>query len=140
MPSADEVIVHGDILQMLGTWDEVDACTILLEDDEAIEYTDAEDRILKDFIYGQRFEGIPEESELVCLPIKLEGDSGFIRKSIKNCGLRGEYGATIIGIEHGALPIVSPSINTVLTKGDIIWLIGGRSMVDKLIKADMLKG
>lgn len=138
MPSADEVIQYGDVLQMLGTWDEVDACTILLEKDEAIEYTDSEDKTLKDFMYGQRFEGVPEEGELVCVPIKLEGDSKFIRKSIKNCGLRQAFGATIIGIERGALPIVSPDINTVLAKDDIVWLIGGQYMVERLIRSGLM--
>jgi CPA2 family monovalent cation:H+ antiporter-2 len=138
MPSADEYIKYGDVLQMLGTWDEVDACTILLERDAAIEYTDSEEKTLKDFMYGQRFEGVPEEGELICVPIKLDGDSRFIRKSIKNCGLRQAFGATIIGIERGALPIVSPDIDTVLRKDDILWLIGGASMVNKLIRSGLM--
>ena len=138
MPSADEVIQYGDVLQMLGTWDEVDACTILLEKDEAIKYTDSDDKTMKDFMYGQRFEGVPEEGELVCVPIKLDGDSKFIRKSIKNCGLRQAFGATIIGIERGALPIVSPDINTVLAKDDIVWLIGGEYMVERLIRSGLM--
>ena len=138
MPSAEEYIQYGDVLQMLGTWDEVDACTILLEKDDAIRYTDSEDKTLKDFMYGQRFEGVPEEGELVCVPIKLDSDSRFIRKSIRNCGLRQAFGATIIGIERGALPIVSPDIDTILMKDDIVWLIGGASMVTKLIKSGLM--
>lgn len=138
MPSAQEEIMSGDILQMLGTWDEVDACTILLEKDNAIEYTEADDRILKDFMYGQRFEGMPEEQELVCVPIKLDGSTGFERKSIKNCGIRQKYEATIIGIERGALPIVSPDIDTILRRDDILWLIGGSRMVDKLIRGGLM--
>lgn len=138
MPSAYEYIQYGDTLQMVGTWDEVDACTILLENDDAIRYTGAEDRILKDFIYGQRFEGIPEEAELVCVPIKLDGSSKFVRKSIRNCGLRQEYEATIIGIERGVLPMVSPDIDTILVKDDILWLIGGANMVNKLIRGGLM--
>lgn len=138
MPSADEEIRYGDVLQMLGTWDEVDACTILLEKNNSIEYTESDDRILKDFIYGQRFGDVPEEGELVCIPIKLEANSPFIRKSIRNCGIRQRFEATIIGIERGVLPIVSPGIDTVLRKDDIIWLIGGRRMVDKLIRGGMM--
>ena len=138
MPSANEVIQYGDVLQMLGTWDEVDACTILLEKDDAIKYTESDDKTLKDFMYGQRFEGVPEEGELVCVPIKLDGDSKFIRKSIKNCGLRQAFGATIIGIERGVLPIVSPDIDTILAKDDILWLIGGEYMVSRLIRSGLM--
>ena len=138
MPSADEYIKYGDVLQMLGTKHEVDACMFLLENDEAIRYTETEDKTLKDFMYGQRFEGVPEEGELVCVPIILKADSKFIRKSIRNCGLRQAFGATIIGIEREALPMVSPDIDTVLAKDDILWLIGGSSMVNKLIRSGLM--
>ena len=138
MPSADEYIKSGDMLQMLGTKDEVDACTMLLEKDDAIRYTESDDKTLKDFMYGQRFVGVPEEGELVCVPIKLESDSKFIRKSIKNCGIRQAFGATIIGIERGMLPMVSPDIDTILAKDDILWLIGGTSMVNKLIRSGLM--
>jgi len=138
MPSADEVIRYGDILQMLGTLDEVDACTMLLEQDDAITYTDSDTKTMKDFMYGQRFEGVPEEGELVCVPIKMDSSSRFIRKSIRNCGLRQAFGATIIGIERGALPIVSPGIDTVLAKDDIVWLIGGANMVSKLVRSGLM--
>lgn len=138
MPSADETIRYGDVLQMLGTRDELDACTMLLKRDDAIAYTESDEKTLKDFMYGQRFEGVPEEGELVCVPIKLDGNSRFIRKSIRNCGLRQAFGATIVGIERGALPIVSPDIDTVLARDDIVWLIGGASMVDKLIRSGLM--
>ncbi len=138
MPSAKDIIQHGDILQMVGTLDEVDACTMLLERDNAIEYTVAKDRMLKDFIYGQRFEGMPEEKEMVCVPIKLDGNSQFTRKSIRNCGIREATTGTILGIEREHLPMVSPDIDTVLRKDDIIWLIGDRYMIDKLIRMGMM--
>ncbi|MGX8773708.1 MAG: cation:proton antiporter domain-containing protein [Bacillota bacterium] len=138
MPSADEYIKYGDVLQMLGTKHEVDACMFILEKDEAIRYTETEDKILKDFMYGQRFEGVPEEGELVCVPIRLEADSKFIRKSIRNCGLRQAFGATIIGIEREALPMVSPDIDTVLARDDIVWLIGGADMVSRLIRSGLM--
>lgn len=138
MPSADETIRYGDILQMLGTRDELDACTMILEKDDAIEYTESETKTLKDFMYGQRFEGVPEEGELVCVPIQLDGNSRFTRKSIRNCGLRQAFGATIVGIERGALPIVSPDIDTILAKDDILWLIGGSIMLNKLIRSGLM--
>ena len=138
MPSADEMVIYGDKLQMLGTWDEVDACTILLEKDEAIEYTDTDDMILKDYIYGQTFRGVPESQQLQCVPIKLDGSSPYIRKSIRNCGIRQKFSGTIIGIERGSLPMVSPDIDTILRKNDLIWLMGGNVMVEKLIRKGLM--
>ena len=34
--------------------------------------------------------------------------------------------------------MVSPDINTVLARGDILWLIGGSSMVNKLIRSGLM--
>ncbi|MDO4870004.1 MAG: cation:proton antiporter [Bacillota bacterium] len=138
MPSANEVVRTGDVLQMLGTWDEVDACTIWLEDNEAIEYTETEDMILKDYIYGQRFKGMNVTDELLCVPILLDAGSKYIRTSIKNSDFRSQYRANVIGIERGNLPIVSPDIETIMMKGDIIWLMGGYEMVDKLIRGGLM--
>ncbi len=138
MPSPNEIVLHGDILQMLGTRDEVDACTLLLKDNDAIEYTDTPDMRVKDFMYGQRFRGTSSKDELLCVPIRLEEGSEYIKTSIKNCNLRKKYGANIVGIERGDLPIVSPDVETVMMKDDILWLVGGYEMVDKLIKGGLM--
>jgi len=138
MPSANEIVMTGDILQMLGTRDEVEACTLLLKDSEAIEYTSTPDMSMKNFMYGQRFRGTSASDELLCVPIRVREGSDYIRKSIKNCNLRKQYGASIVGIERGDLPIVSPDVETVMMKGDILWLVGGYEMVDKLIKGGLM--
>ncbi|MDD6191062.1 MAG: cation:proton antiporter [Firmicutes bacterium] len=138
LPPADFVVQSGDIMQMLGTWDEVDSCTILLEDDDCIRYTDSEDMILKDYIYSQVFHSVPEKDQLLCVPIEIKGDSPYIRKSIKNSRIRNKYRGTIIGIERGNLPIVSPDIDTIIRKGDILWLMGDYKMVDRLIMGGLM--
>ena len=89
-------------------------------------------------MYGQRFRGTSTEDELLCVPIRIKEGSKYIRTSIKNCDLRSLYGATIVGIERGNLPIVSPDVETVMMKDDILWLIGGYKMVDKLIKGGLM--
>ena len=140
MPSADETVLHGDVLQMLGTRDEVDACTILLRDAEEIEYTETKDMILKDYIYGQRFHGLRTEDELLCVPIRIQTGSPYVRTSIKNSDFRPKYRANVIGIERGDLPMVSPDIGTLMQKDDIVWLMGGYEMVDKLIQGGLMDG
>lgn len=125
-------------MQMMGTWNEVDACTILLEDDDCIQYTDTDDMILKDYIYSQVFHNVPERDQLMCVPIEIKSRSPYIRKSIKNSDIRMRYKGTIIGIERGNLPIVSPDIDTIIRKGDILWLMGDYRMVDRLIKGGLM--
>ena len=131
--------MKGDMLYMMGTRDEIDACTMLLQKDHCIEVTDWEPVRLKDYIYGQSFYGIPQERHLVCLPLKIAADSPFARKSIKNCGIRPMYNATIIGIERGDLPIIAPAIETVIHRDDILWVMGTDAMVKWLIADDLLQ-
>jgi len=139
MPSAEDRVKVGDILHVMGTRDEVDACTMLLEEYNCIEYTEREDIRLKEYIYGQSFRGVSEKDMVTCLPLKVTGEMDFVRKSIKNSNIRPRYKATIIGIERGDLPIINPDIETVIRKGDLLWLMGGSVMADRLIEHDILQ-
>ena len=138
LPTADEKVLEGDILHMLGTQAEIDACTMLLEKAEWIEYTDREDMILKDYIYGQTFYGIEPEKQLICCPISIDSKSEFSRKSIKNSRMRQKYRGTIIGIERGDLSIIKPNVETIIQPGDLIWVLGGKYMADSLVKGKVL--
>ncbi len=138
MPEGSEEVKEGDILHMLGTAAEIESCMILLEKEDCIEYTDREDIILKDYIYGQTFYEIKENQQLICCPISIDKESEFLKKSIKNCGLREKYRGTVIGIERGNLPIINPDIDTQLLQGDLMWVLGSKQMADSLIKGDVL--
>lgn len=138
MPEGSEQVKEGDILHMLGTEHEIESCMILLEKEKCIEYTEREDIKLKDYIYGQVFYDIKSDQQLICCPISVDKDSEFLKKSIKNCGLREKYRGTVIGIERGNLPIINPHIDTILQQGDLIWVIGSKRMADSLIKGDVL--
>ena len=137
MPSKEDKVMKGDLLHVMGTQDEIDACTMLLEEDKCIEYTERKDVRLKEYMYAQSFYEIPEGDHLCCIPLKVDNDSGLVRKSIKNSGFRPKYKGTIIGIERGNLPIINPDIETVIRKGDLLWIMGGNIMVDRLLEKDM---
>ncbi len=138
MPSASERVQEGDILHMLGTEHEIETCMMLLEKEKCIEYTERDDVRLKDYIYSQTFYGIKPEQQLICCPISVDSGSEFLRKSIKNSGLREKYRGTIIGIERGNLPIINPDIDTLIQQGDLLWVLGSKRMADYLIKGDVL--
>lgn len=140
MPSSsEEKVYEGDILHMMGTKDEIEACMMLLEKEECIEYTDKPDMMLKDYIFGQTFRGIEAEQQLICCPIKIDADSEFVKKSIKNSQMREKYKGSIIGIEREDLPITAPHIDTVIQQDDLIWVMGGKRMADILIKCNVLE-
>ncbi len=73
------------------------------------------------------------------LSIRIESDSEFLRKSIKNSGIRSRYRGTVIGIERDNLPIPNPDIETIIQKGDMIWVLGSQRMAEALIKGGVLK-
>ncbi|MDO5414755.1 MAG: cation:proton antiporter [Bacillota bacterium] len=139
MPGPDEIVKEGDILHMMGTQTEIDSCTLLLENDDCIEYTDMEDIMLKNYIYGQTFYDIKLDQQLLCCPISVDKESEFIRKSVKNCGLYEKYKGTVIGVERGDLAIINPDGDMVIQQGDLLWVLGGKRMADLLIKGDVLE-
>lgn len=139
MPKSDEMVLSGDILHMMGTHDEIEACMMLLEKEDCIEYTERPDVTLKDYLYAQTFYGIEPERQLICCPIRIDSDSEFLRKSIKNSRIRERYRGTVIGIERDNLPIPNPDVETMIQKGDIIWVLGSQRMADSLIKGGILK-
>lgn len=138
LPTASEPVLEGDILHMMGTQNEIDACTLLLEKDECIRYTDRDDIVLKDYIYDQDVYGIEEEMQLICCPINVERGSEFYKKSIKYSKIRKKYRATVIGIERGDLVIMNPDIETVMQPKDLIWVLGSKRMADSLIRGEVV--
>lgn len=140
IPKLTEPVYTGDMLHMMGTEQEVELCTVLLEEDERIEYTDKRDMTLKEYIERQNMhKELPESLHLMCVPISIGPKSEFARKMIKNTGIRKKYRATIIGIERENLPIIKPGKEVIIRPGDLLWVLGSKRMVDELIKNDMLK-
>jgi CPA2 family monovalent cation:H+ antiporter-2 len=140
IPKLSESVYEGDIIHMIGTEHEVDVCTMLLEEDERIEYTDKDDITLKKYIELQdEDETLSDSLHLMCVPISITPKSQFARRMIKQTNIRKKYRATIIGIERENLPIIKPDKETIIRSGDLLWVLGSRRMVDELIKSDMMK-
>ncbi len=139
LPSAGTEIEVGDLLHVMGTADEIETCAMLLRDDACIEFTDHEDMRLKEYIYAQSFYGIREEDQLSCIPLRVDASSEFARRSIRHSGMRSRYKGTIIGIERGNLPLISPGIETMIRRGDILWVMGGSEMTERLTGRDLLQ-
>jgi len=140
IPKLSEPVYEGDIIHMIGTEHEVDVCTMLLEEDERIEYTDKDDITLKKYIELQDEDDTLSDSlHLMCVPISISPKSQFAKKMIKQTNIRKKYRATIIGIERENLPIIKPDKEIIIRSGDLLWVLGSRRMVDELIKSDMMK-
>lgn len=138
MPKGTFALKKGDILHTMGTPEEIEASLLLLEKLEYIEKVDYPKETLKNYIYGQTFNHIPAEKQIICVPIVAKEGYPFTRKQIKNSGIREKYKGSVIGIERDNLPITHPSILTIIQPGDLIWLIGTKQMANRLLKDDLL--
>ena len=138
MPKGTFVLQKGDELHTMGTTAEIEASLLMLEQMEYIEKIDYPKETLKNYIYGQTFNNIPADKQIICVPIIAEDRFSFTKKSIKNSGIREKYRGSVIGIERANLLITHPSIATVIQSGDLIWVIGTKQMANKLLRDDIL--
>ncbi len=139
MPSGEFELKKDDELHMMAKDEEIQTSLMILEGLEYIEKTPRPKETLKNYIYGQTFEHVPAEKQIICVPINVSANAFFANKSIKNSGIREKYKGSVIGIERDNLAITHPSIMTVLKAGDLIWVIGTKEMATKLIRDDLLE-
>jgi CPA2 family monovalent cation:H+ antiporter-2 len=55
--------------------------------------------------------------------------SPFVNKSIRECGIRHELNALIVGIEREGRRILSPDASIVLQTGDLLWIVGDKQKI-----------
>ncbi len=138
MPDADERIKKGDILHILGTEDDIAAFMIVLERASSMDMK-GQTITLKEYIYGQVFDGVSAQNQIVCCPVPANKDSSFNRKAIRSCNFKRDYKGFIIGIERDNLPIINPDVDTIIETGDLLWVIGTREMADELLLSGVLE-
>lgn len=137
MPSGHFELQKGDEIHAMGTVHEIEATLLLFGVKSHIERIGKKES-LKKYIYTQEEIGIPDERQLVCVPILVRDDMPLARTSIKNSRFRDRYRGSVFGIERENLPITHPSIATILMPGDVVWIIGSMSMVNKLIRDNLM--
>jgi CPA2 family monovalent cation:H+ antiporter-2 len=59
-------------------------------------------------------------------------NSPFVNKAIKESKVRELTRGLIVGIERGENRILSPDSNTILLRGDLLWLVGDRFLIRSL--------
>ncbi len=138
MPKGAFELKKGDEVHAMGTPHEIDATLLLFAGRKHVEVIPGSRKPLKYYIYTQTDRGIPQDRQLVCVPILIKEDSPFVRKSIKHSRIREKYNGSVFGIERDNLPITHPSVATILLPGDLIWMIGSVNMANRLLRDDLL--
>lgn len=73
------------------------------------------------------------DSDLYSCALAVEKGSPLSGKTIRSSGIRENYGCMVLGLQRERLPIVQPDVDMSLQSGDIVWVLGTRSMAAKLM-------
>jgi len=69
-----------------------------------------------------------DNSEIILQQFELESQD-FIGKTIRESGLREKTMGMIVGVEHNGRRILNPESDLILSKNDIVWVVGDRKKI-----------
>ncbi|MDD7601584.1 MAG: cation:proton antiporter [Firmicutes bacterium] len=72
------------------------------------------------------------ENALSVCAIKIYGDEDFAGKSIRQSQLRSRWDCLVLGVQRDGYPIIMPDPDLLLTRGDILWVMGSNNHVGQL--------
>ena len=62
--------------------------------------------------------------------------SPFLNTTIKDSGIRNAYRCLVVGVEKENGRLVSPEANMLLENGDVVWVVGEKEDVYRLVNRD----
>lgn len=74
-----------------------------------------------------------ENSEMTLKQFKIEADSAFLGKTVRESGIREKYHCLIAGIEREKEVLMTPDANAPLEEGDVVWVVGEKNNVYQLL-------
>jgi CPA2 family monovalent cation:H+ antiporter-2 len=66
----------------------------------------------------------------------VDGASAFLGKTLNESGINSLYKCLVVGIEEGTEELQVPSVDRVFKEGDVIWIVGERKALKKLVCND----
>ena len=77
---------------------------------------------------------IIEKREMHLRKIILSATSPFIGRTLKESGLREQYGCMVVGVEEGQEQLTLISPNRPFEQGDIVWVVGEEADLKRLLE------
>ena len=114
IPDGNDRIYPGDILQVIGS------------DDQLIVFKHA----LEEALFEEDYE--LEKREMKLRSLVISGSSPFIGLTLQESGIRDQYNCMVVGIEEGKENLSSVAPTYRFQKGDIIWVVGEIDDLNKL--------
>lgn len=106
-PNGDFVLWPYDKVICFGSEDELQKFHVVLEDEKSKNHQNDDIR----------------QEDFNLSPVKVEADSPFKNKSIRECDLRHVVKGLIVGVERGHTRILGPSGGFVLLENDVLWVV-----------------
>ncbi|MBP3253240.1 MAG: cation:proton antiporter [Bacteroidales bacterium] len=125
-PDGDFSLQGGDILWMLGT---LGSLRRLDMDDESVSLDYSKIMTLNDFNISQKNK---ENSVIHCVTFQIEKDSEWVGNSLMDSSLMKDR-CMVIAIERDDMPIINPSSHLKFRENDIVWVIGDKNVIYKLL-------
>ncbi len=118
-PSRYEKVYPGDLLFVIGTDEQLDQFRKHIEPVNGIEAA------LQNTYSGE---------EMVLKKIRVIRGSFLSDKTIRESGIREKSNGLVVGVERNHRRILNPESNLILKDGDILWVVGDATLLDRIIK------
>ena len=74
-----------------------------------------------------------QDSEMILRQLPIHGNSPFLGKTLRDCGIRNKYHCLIAGVETEDGELHSPDVHVPFSEGDVLWIVGERHDVATLL-------
>ena len=139
MPGPEEAIYTGDQLYAMAGREQLEGYIKALERAEHIQEPDTPMVTLREYIMAQAFYGIRPEDQIMVSAVQVDKEMSFCGKSIRNCGFKNDYKGFIVAIDRDNLTMVDPPVDTLIAPKDLMWVVGGQDMAQRLLEDGILE-
>ena len=119
IPGANVRLFPGDTIQVIGT------------DEQLSEFSRQVERVS-----NAAEENEIEKREMYLKQFVVDGESPFLNMSIMNSGIRNDYRCLVVGVEKEDGNLLSPEAHMLLEDGDVVWVVGEKEDVYRLVNKE----
>lgn len=76
---------------------------------------------------------VVEKSEMILRQFKVDAQSVFLGKTMRESGIREQYHCLIVGVERGGATLHAPDPHEPFMEDDVVWIVGENADVYKLV-------
>lgn len=120
IPGANVRLFPGDTIQVIGTDEQLSAFSKQVE---RVSMAAEEDEV--------------EKREMHLKQFVVDENSPFLNMTIKDSGIRNDYRCLVVGVEKGNGHLMSPEADMVLEKRDVVWVVGEKENIYKLVNSEV---